>query len=67
MYIFYAGNLQASKLFSPTVGKLLRAKLSALKSWDFNYIEMMRDEISANTTHTPSFVKSKWWFDNMTR
>ncbi|XP_076451194.1 uncharacterized protein LOC143287134 [Babylonia areolata] len=61
-----AGNLRASKLFSPTVEKAMDEKLAAQERWNISSIHAMRREISSNTTSEKSFTKSKWWFDNMT-
>ena len=63
-----AGNLRASRLFSPTVGKTMEQKLSSHQRWNSSYIEIMREEISSSDVKSTSasFIKSKWWFDNMT-
>ena len=61
-----AGNLRASMLFSPTVAKTMESKLSAQNHWNSSFIEIMREEIGRNAKSRYSFVKSKWWFDNMT-
>ena len=61
-----AGNLRASMLFSPTVEKTMNKKLASHERWNISFIEKMRAEIRANSVMEESFIKSKWWFDNMT-
>ncbi|XP_070206578.1 uncharacterized protein [Littorina saxatilis] len=60
-----AGNLRASKLFSPTVGKTINEKLASHDRWNLSFIARMREEIGTNAVQQESFMKSKWWFDNM--
>nr|KAG5700172.1 hypothetical protein BaRGS_011015 [Batillaria attramentaria] len=62
------GNLRASKLFSPTVEQSMNKRLSSYSYWNVSYIEIMREEIKRGSSSqvNASFLKSKWWFDNMT-
>lgn len=68
-----AGNLRASKLFSPTVTASMEALLSKHDQRNTTeFIVAMRQEIShgsdrcGDNMSEPSFPKSKYWFDNMT-